>query len=158
MFHMNDTICYGTEGVCVIADVKELAFSGVTEPYYVLRPVHQQSATLFVPLGNEALLAKMRRLPTRQEILQAVRAVPEAVDWSRAETERKARYRAALTGGSRRELIRLVKALYLRRRTAKLHIADERFLKEAERILCDEFSYVLDLEPEQALSVLQGSD
>lgn len=158
MFHTNDTICYGTEGVCVITDVRELALSGAAEPYYVLHPVRQQSATVFVPLGNPALVAKMQRLPTRQEILQAVRSSPEALDWDRSETERKAHYREVFTGGNRRALIRLVKALYLRRRTAKLPVSDGRFLKEAERLLCDELSYVLHLDPEQALSFLQSAD
>ena len=33
----------------------------------------------------------------------------------------------------------------------KVHVCDERFLKEAEKILYDEFAHVLDIEPEQVL-------
>lgn len=156
MFQTNDTIRYGTEGVCVIADVKEMEFAGVTGVYYVLRPVHRQSATVFVPLENQKLLSKMQPLLTRQEILQAVQADPETLDWKKADQERRAHYHEVLGGGNRRQLIRLVKALYQRRATAKLYAADERFLKEAERILTDEFSYVLDLEPEQVPAFLHG--
>ena len=50
----------------------------------------------------------------------------------------------------------MIKALYRHQETRqaqgrKLHVSDERFLKEAERTLYDEFALVLNIEQDQVL-------
>ena len=60
-YHVQDTVLYGQSGVCRIADIAEKDVGGGLRAYYVLQPVFEESATIFVPVGNEALTAKMRR-------------------------------------------------------------------------------------------------
>ena len=75
----------------------------------------------------------------------------EKPNWIENEQERKAKYKEIIAKGDRRELIRLIKSVYLHGQKLKLtgkklHVVDERFLKEAERLLYDEFAHVLKIE------------
>ena len=157
MFHINDAVIYGGEGVCVISDIAEKEFAGKNAVYYILKPVYKETATVFVPIENEKLLAKMRPVLSKEEILEIIRSMPqEKTGWIEDEGERKLQYKAVLSGGSRRELICLIRTLYQRRQEQlaqkrKPHAADEFFLKEAEHILHDEFAYVLGLSQDQVL-------
>ena len=54
------------------------------------------------------------------------------------------------------ELIQMIKALYFHKQKREadgknLYLSDERFFKEAERILYDEFQYVLNIKREELL-------
>ena len=56
----------------------------------------------------------------------------------------------------RTALVRMIKTLYQhqqkqQRRGKKLHVVDERFMKEAERILYEEFAHVLNIQKEQVV-------
>ena len=42
-------------------------------------------------------------------------------------------------------------------RGKKLHVADERMLQEAEKMICDEFSYVLGIPKEEVPSYITNS-
>lgn len=64
-----------------------------------------------------------------------------------------------LKSGDRAELMRLIEMLYLRREGLKstkkhFHISDEKFLREAERLLHDEFSYTLNITKEDVPSYI----
>ena len=61
-----------------------------------------------------------------------------------------------LRSGDRRELIRLIKTLHQRQKARREQhkkpcVQDDRFMKEAERQLYDEFAFVLNLSPEEVL-------
>ncbi|MGN0625751.1 MAG: hypothetical protein ACI4I8_05750, partial [Oscillospiraceae bacterium] len=65
-------------------------------------------------------------------------------------------YQQILSGGDRTELIKMIKALYFHQKEQqkngkRLHIPDERFLKDAENMLYEEFAYVLKIRKEQVL-------
>ena len=60
-YPINDTVFYGSEGVCRIVDIVKRRFQGQTEEYYVLQPVYNENSTIYVPIRNEALIGKMRR-------------------------------------------------------------------------------------------------
>ena len=58
-----------------------------------------------------------------------------------------------LRSGDRSELVRLVKTLHTHRLELqqcgrKFHLADERMLRDAERVLFEEFAYALSIPPE----------
>ena len=55
--------------------------------------------------------------------------------------------------------MRLIRMIYLHQKSLqhtnkKLHLADERAMKEAETMLYDEFAYVLNLRPEQVIDFI----
>ena len=76
--------------------------------------------------------------------------------WIEDEKERKVVYKEILERGDRKELVGMIKALHLheqkqKEKGRKLHMADERFFKTAEKVLYDEFALVLNIQPEQVL-------
>lgn len=145
---------YGTNGVCEISDIQTRKVGDRETDYYVLRPVYNGNTTLYVPASNEKLVAKMKETLTKEEVIALIRSIPsEECVWIENESERKEAYRSIVASGDRTELIRLIKTLHLHRAKQlevgkKLHISDEKLLTEAEKILHDEFAYVLDIDRE----------
>lgn len=77
MFNVNDTILYGTHGICKISDITEQNFNGSTKKYYILQPLHNVSSTIYVPMDNEKLLAKIRRILSEEELYELIKAMPD---------------------------------------------------------------------------------
>ncbi len=151
MFMVNDVIIYGTQGVCKIADIEEKNVSGTKKTYFVLKPVSDKGSTIFAPTDNELVLGKMRRLLTKDEIHKLIDSMQsETALWVANENERKELYKNILTKGDHLELIKMIKAIYAHKKEReaegkRLHMSDERFFKDAEQILYNEFQYVLDI-------------
>lgn len=151
MFQVSDVIIYGAQGVCQIIGIEEKSVSGVKKSYYVLKPVQDKGSTIFAPKDNEVVLKKMRRLLTRDEVHELIDSMQtEDGMWISNEVERKELYRGVLARGDHRELIKMIKAIYahkLQREAEgkRLHLSDERFFKDAEQLLYNEFQYVLDI-------------
>lgn len=155
MFVAGDTVLYGSEGVCRLEGSMKREVGGKTREYYVLKPVYRKDSTVFVPKENEQLTGKMKRILSREETEQLLEEIPgEEALWIAEESERKARFSEILAGGDRRELVRVIKGLYLWKRKQeregkKFHISDERFLKEAQERLHGELALVLGIQPDQ---------
>ena len=156
MYKVHDTILYGSQ-ICRIEGDTTKNFNGETKEYYVLKPIFNDTSTIYVPVDNEKLTQKMRRILSASEIYELIRSMPETdSEWIENETERKETYQAILNSGDRKSIVRMIKALYgqQQRRQAqgrRLRVTDERFLKEAERVLYDEFALVLNIRQEQVL-------
>ena len=150
MFQINDTVVYGAQGVCRIEEISKREMAGKAMEYYVLKPVYDSNSTLFVPVSNDKLTAKMRRVSSPEEIVALISSMPgENAEWIENENEPIAR-------GNRRELIQIIKSLYLHQQKLqekgkRLHLADDRIFREAERMLYDEFALVLHIKREQVL-------
>ena len=152
MYERGDVVLYSAHGVCRITDIANKTMAGETAEYYVLQPVYEQGSTLFLPTGNEKLTAKMRRMPSAEELQALIRSLPDEPPlWMEDENARRERYREVISDGDCRELMRLIRTLYLQRKKQQergkhLRLSDERFLKEAERMLHDEFALVFHLD------------
>ena len=157
MFQVNDVIIYGVQGVCKITGTEEKMLSGKKKTYFVLKPVSDQGATIFAPTDNELVLKKMRRLLTKDEIHKLIDSMQsEKAVWVANENERKELYKSVLAKGDHLELIQMIKAIYAHKKEReaegkRLHMSDERFFKDAEQILYNEFQYVLDLDSKEDL-------
>ena len=160
MFNVDDIVIYGINGVCKIVTIEEKNLMGTKKNYLVLKPLNGDKSTFYVPVDNENLLSKMRKLLSEDEINQLIDSMPnEKILWINNERERKERYRQIIADGNHSELIRMIKAIHFEKKDReekgkKLHISDERFLKEAEKILYDEFQYVLNLSEKDVMSYI----
>lgn len=113
MFNVNDTILYGTHGICKITDITEQKFNGSTNKYYILQPLHNASSTIYVPMDNEKLIAKMRRILSEEEIYELIKAMPDKNGaWIENKNERNEYFRSILSNGDRAEIIKLIKIIY----------------------------------------------
>lgn len=161
MYQIGDAVLYGTQGVCRIAEITQKTLNKTVVEYYVLKPVYCDHSTIYIPVQNAELTGKMRRVLSEEEVSDIIHAMPfEESIWIEDEAERKERYRDIILRGNRMELVKMIKALHAHQqqqqaRGKKMHQADERFLKEAEKMLYDEFALVLHIEPNQVLPFIQ---
>lgn len=160
MYEVGSTVIYKNDGVCEITEIIVKTFKDKEIEYYVLNPVHNPNAEIFVPKNNPDLVSKMRKVLTKDEIMQIIEAMPEEENiWISDEADRKEKYKEILTTGNRTDLVRLIKTLYVHKQNQKqcgrkLHLADERFLRDAEKMLYDEFAYVLEIAPKEVLGFI----
>lgn len=157
MYQINDIVIYGTNGTCKIVDITDKDFGGTNKEYYILKPVSNISSTIYVPVNSKTLVEKMRRILSTVEIHQIIQSMPtEDSIWIEDESQRKERYRAIINNGDRTDLVKMIKALYqqqldLEDQGKKLHVSDERFFKEAEKLLYEEFAIVLNIKESEVL-------
>ena len=132
VYRAGDTVMHPSEGVCTIAELRRTALSGMLErTYYVLKPATQKgSATVYMPVarGN----AILRPLLSEQDIRALIRRSDEYAGlWIADSKQRKEAFTHILSEGK------------------KPCAADEAILAEAERLLHQEFSYVLHMSAEE---------
>ena len=151
MFQVNNVIIYGSQGVSEITAIEEKAIGGTKKKYFVLKPIKDQSSTIYAPTDNALVLKKMRRLLTVSQINALIDSMPEAKTvWLDNVNDRKECYKNLLAGGDHAALIQMINAIYFHRKEReaagkRLHMMDEYFFKDAEQILYTEFQYVLKL-------------
>lgn len=153
MPYVHDYVSYGSQGICQVEDLRPLKFGSDRSPrnYYVLRPLHQNSAQIFVPADKEALLARMRPVLTPEEIRSIVRSVKDqTMPWIADRRQRAAQFQDILSRRDTRELLLLISCLYLHRKSSPrgLGSGDAQVLKAAEAAIEQEFSFALRRSPQ----------
>lgn len=157
MYCVGDTVLYGSQGVCRIVGTDEKKIGGNKIEYFVLKPVYDENSTVFVPSSNDNLMSKMRSVLSAEAIYQMIKAMPdEDTIWIDDENERKQKYQKIISEGDRKKLVQLIKTLHLhkvsqQKKGRKLHQCDEGMLKQAEKLLYDEFALVLKIKPDEVL-------
>ena len=138
-------VLYGKTGVCLIKE--QTVMGGGT--YYVLSPISDSRSSVYVPCDNETLVARMRPLLTREEIDCLLSDADEVkLAWVDDRNERGMLYRTVLSGGDRKELVRLLCCLMRKKQERiaigkRLSTMDENTLQECVRLVQEEFSMVL---------------
>lgn len=156
MYQIGQQVVYGVHGVCCVTDLEERMIDRKKVTYLVLEPVGQGGARYLVPTHNAAAMGKLRKMLSAEE-LEAL-MVSDAVHadgWVKDESARKNLYRELIGNGDREKLMQMVHTLYLHkaRQTAagkKVHMCDDNFLRDAEKLLISEISIVMNLEPDAA--------
>ena len=161
MFTAGDTVLYGAHGVCRIETIEKKSFGKVQKEYFVLHPVFDPNAVIYVPTDNDNLTKKMKNVLSPEKIHEIIDALPtQEPIWIENENARREHYRDILDRADRSELARMIKTLYLYRQEQaahgkKLHMVDERFFKDAEKLLYDEFALVLGISRAEVLPFIQ---
>ena len=157
-----DLVIYGRSGVCRVTDIGERTFNRRSRRYYILKPIDDDRSTIYAPTDSEQAVGKMRRLLTKDEIIQLVSQVPqEPLPWIYNEHQRKEAFQQILAEGDRGKLIQMLRTLYLqkKKRTAagrKLYSSDEQIFRAAEKLIFEEFCTVLHLKKNQLIPFLFG--
>ena len=160
MYKIGSIVVYGTEGLCKICDITERTFGKETSEYYVLSPLSNEAETVFVPKNNEKVLKRMRPILSKERASELLEAAPsEYSECVENDRERQQVYKQILLCGSSEDLLTMTRALYLHQielleRGKKLHAADERFLKEAEKMLFEELAYVFGITVSEVLPLI----
>lgn len=150
MFDKGDYVNYSTSGICLIEDICRMSFGKGAEEhdYYILKPLKQNSESIFVPADNEKLTAKMRAVLTPDEIDDIILSVKEEdLIWIDDRKQRMKAFNEILMRRDEKELLMLASCLYLRSKETKKGISatEQNILKVAEEAIDQEFSFVLNL-------------
>lgn len=162
MFCTDEVIIYGGYSICKIADITQKELDGKMVDYYVLKPIFNSGSTVFVPVNNEILQKKMHTVICKETAYDLINSMPQVEKiWVDNENKRKELYKDILAKRERSQVVGLIKALHIHQheqldKKRRLHIADERFLKEAEKTLCEELAFVLEMAPEDVPNLIKS--
>ncbi|MBQ1372242.1 MAG: hypothetical protein IIY70_04860 [Oscillospiraceae bacterium] len=159
---MNEKIHYSGCGICIIQEISTMRFDHAKERYYVLKPVYQDASVIYVPVKSEQLVSKMRPVLTRQEVealIDCINEIPTV--WEDDPAARKSNFEALLRSNECRNLIALIKTLHAYREERLLEgktlpVVEDTCLREAQRLLYDEFADALNLQPGQVHDYIQS--
>ena len=151
---INEAVVHIPEGVCKVTELIERNISGVgTRKYYVLLPVYDRGAKIYVPADLET--PKLRPLIDESDVLPLIDALPSAESvWEENDKKRQEYFSKILSRCDHREMICLLstlrgKAIEKKKLGKKFHSSDERILRETQRLLYGEFGFVLGISPKE---------
>lgn len=162
MYQVGNQVVYGIHGVCRVVDQEERVVDRKRVTYLALEPVGQDGSRYLVPTHNAAAMAKLRPMLSKQELEAMMDSEEVKTDgWIGDENQRKQVYRDLISSGDRAKLMQMVHTLYRHKakQTAagrKVHLCDDNFLRDAEKLLLGEVSIVMNLDAEQAKQFLRS--
>lgn len=162
MLNLNEKVMYGTTGVCTVERIEEKKIGKVVKRYYVLKPVLQGTSTVYIPEDNDVLIAKARKMLSKNDVKDILKCLQnEKTLWVDDDNERKAVFCEIICSGDRLRCLSLIKTLLehqkmLAEKGKRLHIADERALREAQRLIHDEFAVVLNITFDEAVALVKN--
>jgi CarD family transcriptional regulator len=156
VFSVGDKVIYGSHLLCGVDGIQDKEFDNKIRRYYVIKPLLESGSTIYFPVDDDFIAERIRRVLSTEEIYAALKAIPgEEAVWIEDEKEREGRYRQILAVNDRVAILKLVKALCLRKTHGKkFSVSDERVLKDAQKILCEELAYVLDIKRERVFAFI----
>ena len=154
-------LIYGRTGVCRVESLTETKRSdGTRQSCYVLQPLYQ-SYCITIPVDSQAVFIRMPVSATEaRALIDALPAREAEPYYNRNINQLRDHYRGQLERCSCEDLALFVLSLYRKRREVlasgkKFGAVDERFLKEAEDLLCGELGAALNIGREEARALLE---
>lgn len=163
MYQIGDQVVYGIHGVCRIADQEKRTVERKTVTYLVLEPVGQEGSRYLVPTHNEIAMGKLRPMLVPEELENLIRSKEVRTDgWIRDENARKQTYRELISSGDRAALMKMVHTIYRHKKAQteagkRVHLADESFLRDAEKLLVSEISVIMKISQDEARIYLRDN-
>ncbi len=155
MFKISDTVVHPGMGVCKITDIKSENFAKLgSKQFYIMTPIYENTqTTVYVPVDSPKITLK--KLLSEEEIEKMLSEIDFSKSiWIENDMARKDKFSQILKSGDRKDILLLIKELHLkleeREKTGKrLHIADERILREAEKLIHQELAFSMNIKVEQ---------
>ena len=160
IYHSGDTVMHPSEGICSIVELRRMDMSGAARMYYILKPATEKnSSTVYLPVarGNTVL----RRLLSRADIIELIHRSGECAPlWIADSKQRKEVFSRLLSEDDYAKIIRMMIEIHQERARREQEgkkpcAADEAILAEAERLIHQEFSYVLHMTLEETAAFVR---
>lgn len=150
MFQPGNLVIYGTTGVCRVESITRPNLTGAdrNKEYYLLKPLYQDGV-IYAPVESQ-------KVPIRPVIsAEAAEALIDLIPSIQAEACRAPtlqalaqHYQTVVRSHDCRDLLELMMSIYAKRQQVeaqnrRLGMVDERYMKQAERLLYGEFSVAL---------------
>ena len=157
MVKVDDYIMYGITGVCKVIDITNEKFiNGEKRDYYVLSPIHNNNTIIKIPLDNNKI--PMRKIISKGDVTSLINDMPNMDTlWIDDEKKRNNQFKMMLKSGKCEDLIKLIfNKRYAKSTSKKLNKADTEIIKEAERLLHEEFAIILNISPKEVNSYISS--
>lgn len=162
MFQIGEYVVHGSNGICEVNDITHLDIPGSdrNREYYLLIPVGEKGGKIYSPVESGSKV-QTRRVITRKEADALINEIPEIeAAWIENDKIREVVYKEALKSCDLRELVKIIKNMYLRReerisKGKKTTVLDDRYFKLAEDKLYSELSFVTGEDREQIEEKIQ---
>ena len=163
MYQTGEYVVYENNGICEIKGITMLKDAGMPDRmYYMMVPLHDKEARLYVAVDSK--VNRLRRVLTKDEAEALIREIPQ-MDELAIENEklREKRYQEIIRGSDCRELAKVIKTLYYRRRKRisegkKNTATDEKYFKIAEKNLFEELAFAIGSEPNLISELIARED
>lgn len=159
MFEKGSFVINANNGICEIHDIVTMNMSGSNKEYYVLVPLEEKTAKVYVPVD----IAEKRIRPTMKKeeawnLIKEIKAVDEALIEN--EKEREKIYKENINSRDPKRLISIMKTLYIRKQNRiqegkKSTAVDERYFKLAENQLHSELAFSLGVSKEEVGQIIK---
>lgn len=160
IYTIGSYVVYGANEICRINEKVMKCFDGKNEfEYFSLTPLNTLHSTYYVPV--DGMEKKVRPLLTKDEIYAVIDAIPDTSDsWLSDKHERKNHFESVLKSDDFIQMIAMMKAI-CNERDKKVSngkrscVADERAFTTAEKIINQEFSFVLGIDEDEVADFIK---
>ncbi|MBQ3559286.1 MAG: CarD family transcriptional regulator [Agathobacter sp.] len=158
MFKKGDFVVNTNNGICEINDIITMNMSGIDKEYYLLVPIAEQTAKVYIPvdMASQRIRLAMSKKDAL-ELIESIKDIDEA--YIENEKEREKTYKEALNSRDPKRLVGIIKTLYLRKQERveagkKNTAVDERYFKLAENHLHSELAFALQVNKEKVQEMI----
>lgn len=159
MFEVNSQVMYGRTGACQVKEITNGDLFGKPESkFYILMPLFSIGMSIITPV--DAPKVTMRNLLSKQEVIELVDAVQRQEPvWEYDEKVRNAQFQAAMNSGLCSEILAVIHLIKRNNEEMlangrKLSQNDASILKDAKKLLYEEFALSLAIRPDQVESFI----
>ena len=158
MFKKGDFVVNTNNGICEISDIVTLNMSGTNKEYFILIPITEQTAKVYIPV--DLAQQRIRLAMTKEEACALIKSIPDIDEaYIENEKERERTYKEALNSRNPQKLVGIIKTLYLRRQKRaiagkKVTAVDERYFKLAENHLHSELAFAMQVDKSEINNII----
>ena len=159
MFEKGNYVVNSNNGVCEVSDIITMNMGSGDKEYYVLIPVEESTAKLFIPVElAENRIRLAMNMDAAWSLIKEIKFVDEALVEN--EREREKLYKEAINSRDPKQLISIMKTLYIRMQKRleegkKTTAVDERYFKMAENQLYSELAFALKVQKSELNSIIE---
>lgn len=159
MFKKGCYVVNTNNGICEISDVVTMNMGSGDREYYVLIPIEENTAKVFLPVDiAKKRIRSVMNTDDAWRLIKEIKAVDEALIEN--EKEREKLYKEAINSRDPKQLISIMKALYVRRQKRleegkKTTAVDDRYFKLAEKQLYSELAFALGVEKSELNEIIE---
>lgn len=144
--NINDYVLYRNNGICRITEICPRDFGDGERLYFIMQSVYDKNNVFFVPADKEDQLKHVLSVDEIDSIID--RSGDVCLEWPEDTRERTDVFGEILREGDRPRLLCMIKLLSLHKTETeadkkKFYANDQKTLAAAERLIQDEFAYVL---------------
>lgn len=161
MYQVGEKIIYGSNGVCVIDEIKliEAPHTQQLQQYYVIRPMFQE-CRISVPVDTSVFMRPVISAEEARALVDSIPGIDAQPYYNSALRQLQEYYDAKLSTHRCEDLIELTMSLHRKKmktveQKRKFGAIDERYMKRAEDLLFGELAAALEISKDDVPRYIQ---